>query len=114
MKARYILDASLGDGFASGTNIDWRIVLQPDACRLDCGFGNRIEDITAMTGCDIENMCRVAGILESCQGEADKLLQMQLALTNAPPADRIQELFVDKPAARSHSSWFVLIDVVEG
>src|ERR1041384_3758652 len=73
----------------------------------------RVENVTALPGCDIQNMDRRFVCAYSLDGLAQKSLDVQLALTNAGPSGAVQVCAVDHSPDEQLATRAIFIDVVE-
>ena len=103
----------LSDQPAAERDVQLGKILKPYARRRRGAGGDGVKHVAAMAGGDIDDVQRPAGSLQGGGGGADQLLQMNLALPDAAPADRVEKGPVDHAADRADTLRLVLVDIVE-
>ena len=112
-KLRDAAKTFFGDQARTLRNVQVRVVAQQDRIRPHLACLQRLEDVAPVAGGDVEDADGSAAFTQTHHRDPQQLLDVDLALADAAPADRVQIVAVDGATDRALSGRRVAIDVVE-
>src|SRR5262245_14295435 len=112
-EARNVPEPLLGDELRATLHVEVAVVAQQDRIGLHLGAFERLQHVAAVAGGDVHHPYRSSVVAQQPHGHAKQLLNIELALTDAAPADRLKIVAIDETADRPLTARLVAVDVVE-
>ncbi|MNP49579.1 hypothetical protein D3C76_1437730 [compost metagenome] len=95
-------------------HVDVTVITQQDRFRQRLDTLQGFENVAPVAGSDIDDVYSHTLFAQASHGQAQQLLDVQFALANATPTDRLQVVAVDHPPQRALPGRLVPVHVIQG